>query len=170
MVIEPLLNVALEEDTRGEGYVSTIARTSESQHAKLRWILSISIYVAAGAKLRVPLGKRVDVYYVATPDLKRILEEEQAGTYIKSVQEETGNPGNMAVLGKIPLSLSAMFTLLTVDSFSKWSNSRFGQKSYALLCRRQIDFVRAGVSTGVSESITKLLFFAVSRMSGRKPS
>jgi hypothetical protein len=40
------------------------------------------------------------------------------------VQEETGERGDMAVLGKDRLSLMITFTLLTVDSFSDWPGSR----------------------------------------------
>ena len=87
-------------------------------------ILSISIYVAPGAKQTVSLGRRVDVYYGLAPDLEQILEDERAGTYIHRVQEETGERGDMAVLGKDRLFLMITFTLLTVDSFSDWPGSR----------------------------------------------
>ena len=81
-------------------------------------ILSISIYVAPGAKKTISLGRRVDVYYGSAPDLEQILEEERAGMYINRVQEETGERGNMAVLGKDRIFLTTTLTLLTVDSFS----------------------------------------------------
>jgi hypothetical protein len=60
------------------------------------------------------------VYYGLAPDLEQI----RAGTYIHRVQEETGERGDMAVLGKDRLSLMITFTLLTVDSFSDWPGSR----------------------------------------------
>ena len=87
-------------------------------------ILSISIYVAPGVKQTISLGRRVDVYYGLAPDLEQILEDERAGTYIRRVQEEAGERGDMAVLGKDRLFLMITLTLLTVESFSDWPGSR----------------------------------------------
>jgi hypothetical protein len=58
------------------------------------------------------------VYYSLAPDLEQILEDKRVGTYIHRVQEETGERGDIAVLGKDRLFLIIIFTLLTVDSFS----------------------------------------------------
>jgi hypothetical protein len=114
----------LNDDTLDEGYVGYNRRSKKIRCAKSKQILSISIYVASDVKRKVPLGQRVDLYYGSAPDLKQILEEERAGTYINRVQEETGMRGDMAVLGKNRLSLSAKFTLLTVGSFSDWLDPR----------------------------------------------
>lgn len=73
----------------------------------LEQILTISIYIASGKKYKIPVGRRVDVYYGLAPDLKVIFEEERAGKYIKRVQVETKEQENMAVLGEIPDAIKA---------------------------------------------------------------
>jgi hypothetical protein len=56
----------------------------------------------------VPFGKRA-IVYSSTADLGTILLEERQGKYIKKVQEETGEQGEMLVMGEIlyltPLSI-----------------------------------------------------------------
>ena len=98
--MEPLLNAALTDDTLDEGYVGIMIHNRKTQCAKRKQILSISIYVASGAKRGVPLGQRVKIYYGSVPDLEKIFGEEWAGKYINRVQEETGKREDMAVLGK----------------------------------------------------------------------
>ncbi|PSN59202.1 putative cell surface metalloreductase [Corynespora cassiicola Philippines] len=87
-ILEPLLNASLKSDTLDEGY-----------------ILTISIYIASGKKYKIPVGRRVDVYYGLAPDLKVIFEEERAGKYIKRVQVETKEQENMAVLVSATFSI-----------------------------------------------------------------
>jgi hypothetical protein len=76
----------------------------------LSWkqILGISIYIESGGVDEVPFGKRA-IVYSSSADLGTILREERQGKYIKKVQEETGEQGEMLVMGEIlyltPLSI-----------------------------------------------------------------
>jgi hypothetical protein len=77
---------------------------------KLSWkqILDISIYIESGGVDQVSFGKRA-IVYSSSADLGTILREERQGKYIKKVQEETGEQGEMLVMGEIlyltPLSI-----------------------------------------------------------------
>ena len=51
-------------------------------------------------KDQFPFGKRA-IVYKGSADLKTILQEERAGKYVKMVHEETGNQGEMLVMGEI---------------------------------------------------------------------
>jgi hypothetical protein len=65
------------------------------------------------------LGKRVDIYHDATPDIAAILLEERAGIHMDGVQEESEKREDMAVLGEpslLRLHVAHATSQLTFDS------------------------------------------------------
>ena len=71
-------------------------------------ILGISIHVAVSNLKDERLGRRVKLYHGSIP-LEQILKEEREGRHIRRVQTEVEQHGNMAVLGKPALVLTARF-------------------------------------------------------------
>ena len=72
---------------------------------------------------RVSFGKRAMVYS-GTANLQMILREERAGKYIKKVQEEAEDQGEMLVMGKT-CSRFIVSNLLTFYSVrGSWASGR----------------------------------------------
>jgi hypothetical protein len=60
--------------------------------------------------------------YSGTADLTKILQDEAAGKFIKSVQEETGERGGMLVMGKSSSPINILFFLsILLDSLTRCS-------------------------------------------------